>query len=45
MASWRVDEGSHATNVKGVDEVEGGGEFSIELESWLQDSEHVNRVA
>ena len=45
MANWRVDEGSHAMNVKGVDEVEGGAKFSIELESWLQDSEHVNRVA
>ena len=45
MASWRVDEGSHAMNVKGVDEVEGRGKFSVELESWLQDSGHVNRVA
>ena len=44
MANWRVDEGSHAMNVKCVEEVEGGGKFSIELESWLQDLEHVNRV-
>ena len=45
MANWRVDEEIHALNVMVVDEVEGGSTVSTELESWLEDSELMNRVA